>query len=612
MTDRINNALESDEVLRTDVLVIGSGPAGASAALFLATEGIDHIVVTKYRWTANTPRAHITNSRTVEIMRDLGIEDDIKANGTPQRLMGDTVFCSSLSGEEIGRVRTWGTHPARLADYTLASPSEPCDLPQTLLEPILVGHAAARGSRIRFDTEYLNLVEHGEGVTVRVRDRLRGHEYDIAAKYVIGADGGRSKVAQDIGLPFEGEMDIAGSMNIVFHADLSEKVGHRPSVLYWVLQPGSDIGGIGLGLVRMVRPWDEWLVVWGYDINEPPPDLDDEQATRIVHNLIGDATIPVTIRSTSLWGNNKMYATRYREGRVFCMGDAVHRHPPSNGLGSNTSIQDAYNLAWKLAMVLKGQAGEGLLDSYDTERAPVGRQIVLRANKSIEEFGPIFEALGITDTSDPDVMNERIAARRDATEEGAQRRADLKTALELKDYEFNAHGVELGQRYRSGAVVADGTPEPKYSRDPELYYHPTTWPGARLPHCWVGRDGHKVSTHDLTGKGVFSLLTGIAGEAWADAAARAGGALGIDIAVYVIGPGREYTDLYDDWARLREVTESGCVLVRPDAHVAWRASELVADAEEALLAVLRQALDRAATTAGDGDGSAAATTTVGV
>jgi 2,4-dichlorophenol 6-monooxygenase len=612
VTDRINNALESDEVLRTDVLVIGSGPAGASAALFLATEGIDHIVVTKYRWTANTPRAHITNSRTVEIMRDLGIEDDIKANGTPQRLMGDTVFCSSLSGEEIGRVRTWGTHPARLADYTLASPSEPCDLPQTLLEPILVGHAASRGSRIRFDTEYINLVEHGEGVTVRVRDRLRGHEYDIAAKYIIGADGGRSKVAQDIGLPFEGEMDIAGSMNIVFHADLSEKVGHRPSVLYWVLQPGSDIGGIGLGLVRMVRPWDEWLVVWGYDINEPPPDLDDEQATRIVHNLIGDDTIPVTIRSTSLWGNNKMYATRYREGRVFCMGDAVHRHPPSNGLGSNTSIQDAYNLAWKLAMVLKGQAGEGLLDSYDTERAPVGRQIVLRANKSIEEFGPIFEALGITDTSDPDVMNERIAARRDATEEGAQRRADLKTALELKDYEFNAHGVELGQRYRSGAVVADGTPEPKYSRDPELYYHPTTWPGARLPHCWVGRDGHKVSTHDLTGKGVFSLLTGIAGEAWADAAARAGGALGIDIAVYVIGPGREYTDLYDDWARLREVTESGCVLVRPDAHVAWRASELVADAEEALLAVLRQALDRAATTAGDGDGSAAATTTVGV
>jgi 2,4-dichlorophenol 6-monooxygenase len=251
-----------NEPLTTDVLVIGSGPAGASAALFLATLGVDHIVITKYRWTANTPRAHITNQRTVEIFRDLGIEDDIRANGMPQRLMGDTVFCTSLAGDEIGRVRTWGTHPARLADYTLASASENCDLPQTLLEPILIGHAADRGSRIRFDTEYVGLCQDDDGVTVTVRDRLSGHHYEIRAKYVIGADGGRSQVAEDIGLPFEGQMDVAGSMNIVFHADLTHLVEHRPSVLYWVLQPGSDIGGIGMGLVRTVRPWDEWLIVW--------------------------------------------------------------------------------------------------------------------------------------------------------------------------------------------------------------------------------------------------------------------------------------------------------------------------------------------------------------
>jgi 2,4-dichlorophenol 6-monooxygenase len=581
------------EHLTTDVLVIGSGPAGASAALFLATLGVDHIVITKYRWTANTPRAHITNQRTVEIMRDLGIEDDILANGTPQRLMGDTVFCTSLAGDEIGRVRTWGTHPQRQADYTLASPTEPCDLPQTLFEPILIGHAADRGSRIRFDTEYVSLTQDEDGATVTVRDRLSGHTYEIRAKYVIGADGGRSKVAADIGLPYEGQMDVAGSMNIVFHADLSALVEHRPSVLYWVLQPGSDIGGIGMGLVRMVRPWDEWLIVWGYDINEPPPELDDEAAIRIVHSLVGDDSIPVTIRSTSLWGNNKMYATRYREGRVFCMGDAVHRHPPSNGLGSNTSIQDAYNLAWKLALVLRGQAGEGLLDSYDAERVPVGRQIVLRANQSIEEFGPIFQALGLTDTTDPDLMVAHMAARADDTPEAAKQRIALKEALELKDYEFNAHGVELGQRYASSAVVTDGTPEPEYTRDHELYYHPTTWPGARLPHCWVGRQGHKVSTHDLVGKGRFTLLTGISGGAWAEAAQRVAAALGIELVAHVIGPGREYTDLYDDWARVREVREDGCVLVRPDAHVAWRANALVDDPEAALTEVLQTMLDRA-------------------
>jgi 2,4-dichlorophenol 6-monooxygenase len=578
--------------LTTDVLVVGTGPAGATAALALATLGVDHLVITKYRWTADTPRAHITNQRTVEIFRDLGIEDDIRAQGTPQHLMGDTVFCTSLSGDEIGRVRTWGTHPARQADYTLASPSEHCDLPQNLLEPIVVGHAARRGSRIRFDTEYLGLEQDDEGVRVRVRDRLGGHEYVIRARYVIGADGGRSQVARDVGLPFEGQMDIAGSMNIVFTADLSSKVAHRPSVLYWVLQPGSDIGGIGMGLVRMVRPWDEWLIVWGYDISEPPPQLDEEAAIRIVHNLLGDDTVPVTIRSTSLWGNNKMYATRYRAGRVFCMGDAVHRHPPSNGLGSNTSVQDAYNLCWKLALVLRGSAGPGLLDSYDAERAPVGRQIVLRANQSIEEFGPIFAALGFTGTHDPAEMSAHMAARADDTPQAVEQRAALREALELKDYEFNAHGVELGQRYRSAAVVGDGSPEPAHTRDPELYYHPTTWPGARLPHCWLGDGGHKISTHDLAGKGRFALLTGISGSPWADAAGGVADELGIDLTAFVIGPGRRYTDLYDDWSRLREVAEDGCVLVRPDAHVAWRSPQLARDPAGELRRVLCAVLDR--------------------
>jgi 2,4-dichlorophenol 6-monooxygenase len=584
--------MTENENLETDVLIIGSGPAGGGAALALATYGVDHMVITKYRWTANTPRAHITNQRTMEVFRDLGIEPDVWAQAVPHELMGETVFCTSLAGDEIGRVRTWGTHPARDADYTMASPSQNCDIPQTLLEPIVVGHAASRGSRIRFDTEYVSLVQDDDGATVTVRDRVTGQTYDIRAKYVIGADGGRSRVAEDVGLPFEGQMDLAGSMNIVFHADLSHLVEHRPSVLYWVLQPGSDVGGIGLGLVRMVRPWNEWLIVWGYDIGQPPPDVDDEMATRIVHELVGDDTVPVTIRSTSLWGNNKMYATRYRTGRVFCMGDAVHRHPPSNGLGSNTSIQDAYNLAWKLAYVLRGTAGEALLDSYDAERTPVGRQIVLRANKSIEEFGPIFSALGVLGTDDPDVMRAHIESRRDNTPEAARQRAELRTALELKDYEFNAHGVELGQRYASGAVVPDGTPEPAYDRDPELYYHPTTWPGARLPHVWLGRAGRRVSTHDPAGKGRFCLLTGIAGQAWADAAEKVATDLGIELAAHVIGPGREHIDLYEDWARAREVGEDGCVLVRPDMHVAWRAAGAVDDPAAELSQVLTAVLAR--------------------
>jgi 2,4-dichlorophenol 6-monooxygenase len=550
------------------------------------------MVITKYRWTANTPRAHITNQRAVEIMRDVGLEDEIKAKGVPNHLMGDTVFCASLAGDELARLHTWGTHPQRLADYTLASPCTHYDLPQDIFEPIILGEAAHRGSRVRFDSEYLSHVQDDEGVTVTVLDRIEGRQYEIRAKYLIGADGGRSKIAQDIGLPMEGEMDWAGSMNIVFHADLSKYVAHRPSVLYWIMQPGADMGGIGMGLVRMVRPWDEWLIVWGYDINDPPPEVDEEVATRVVHNLVGDDTIDVTLRSTSLWGNNKMYAKRYVEGRVFCMGDACHRHPPSNGLGSNTSIADAYNLAWKLALVLDGKAAPSLLDSYDAERAPIGEQIVLRANKSIQEFGPIFDALGLLDTTDPEQMRANMEIRKENSPRGAEARAKLNAAIELKNYEFNAHGVELGHRYRSGAVIPDGTPEPGFTRDPELYYHPTTWPGARLPHAWLEHRGAKVSTHDLAGKGRFALFTGIGGEGWVQAAEDVTQRTGVEIAAYVVGPARDAHDIYDDWARAREVQETGCVLVRPDAHVAWRSAALVDDPVAELGRVMETLLGR--------------------
>ena len=578
--------------LETDVLVVGSGPAGLTTAVGLASHGVDHIVITKYQWTANTPRAHITNQGAMEIFRDYGVEKDVLEKAVPHELMGDTVFCTSLTGEEIGRIRTWGVHPQREADYTMASPTSNCDIPQDLLEPILLTRAAKLGSKVRFNTEFISFVQDADGVTTTVQDRVSGEQYTIRSKYLVGADGGRSKVAEQAGLPMEGQMDIAGSMNIVFKADLSQYVAHRPSVLYWVLQPGSTIGGIGLGLVRMVRTWDEWLIVWGYDINQPAPVVTDEMAISLVRNLVGAPELEVEITSTSVWGNNKMYATEMNNGRVYCMGDATHRHPPSNGLGSNTSVQDAFNLAWKLAFVLQGKAGAALLDSYTQERSPIAKQIVLRANKSIEEFGGILQALGILDTNDPKVMQTRIDARRDNTPEGAKRRAELKTALELKDYEFNAHGVELGQRYASNAVLKDGTPEPALTRDPELYYHPTTWPGARLPHAWLGRDGFKISTKDLAGHGKFALFTGISGEKWAAVAREVAAELGFEISAHVIGPGREYTDIYEDWTRLREVGEDGCVLVRPDQYVAWRSTSLTANPKSDLLAALKSVLSR--------------------
>jgi 2,4-dichlorophenol 6-monooxygenase len=187
-------------------------------------------------------------------------------------------------------------------------------------------------------------------------------------------------------------------------------------------------------------------------------------------------------------------------------------------------------------------------------------------------------------------MERNMAARTQSTPAAKEQRAKLRAAIELKNYEFNAHGVELGQRYRSAAVATDGTPEPPYERDPELYYHATTWPGARLPHCWLEHDGRRVSTLDLAGSGRFTLLTGIGGEPWVAAAREYAERSGLEIASYVIGPGREVLDTYSDWSRLSEVEEEGCVLVRPDTHVAWRSATLPADPARALGDALDQVL----------------------
>lgn len=564
--------------INTDVLIIGTGPAGSASAALLSSYGIDNMVINRYRWLANSPRAHITNQRTMEVLRDLGNEVEAEAymHATDQELMGTNVFCESLSGEELGRLQTWGNHPNSKAEHLLSSPTFMNDLPQTFMEPLLFKTACSRGTQARMSCEYQNHIEDEEGVLTTILDRLTNEEFTVRSKYLIGADGGNSKVVENTGLPIEGEMAIAGSINFLFKADLTKYVAHRPSVLYWVMQPGSNVGGIGMGVVRMVRPWNEWLAIWGYDINGPRPELSDNEAKEIIRDLVGDRKLDIDLQGVSYWTNNDAYATQLSKGRVFIMGDAAHRHPPSNGLGSNTSIQDAFNLCWKMALVLKGQAGETLLESYNVERAPIAKQIVTRANKSIGEFGPIFEALGLIGHTDPEIMKANMIKRCNNDEQAAEQRRKLREAIAFKKYEFDAHGVEMNQRYDSTAIFKDGQPDPGFVEDEELHYQPTTWPGARIPHIWLFENstGKKVSTLDLTGKGKFSIITGIGGEDWLAAAKEIEKDTGIFIRTVMIGPRHEIADHTGDWARASDISDNGCLLVRPDQHIAWRAHKL--------------------------------------
>jgi 2,4-dichlorophenol 6-monooxygenase len=550
----------------TDVLVVGTGPTGATTALALATYGVRVHAVSRWNWLANTPRAHITNQRTVEVLRDLGVEDEATKYATPWEQMGDTLFATSLAGDEIARLSTWGTGDGRHGEYVQGSPCPLLDIPQPYMEPVLLKNAAERGATFAFNTEYLRHDQDDTGVTAHLRDRLSGREYTIRARYLVGADGARSQIVDELGLHLDGHLARAGTAYVLFHADLARYVEHRPSILHWIMTPGHSFGEIGMGLLRAIRPWNTWIAGWGYNLADGDPDFTEESVKDKIRILVGDPDLEIGIEATSTWYVNQACASTYSSGRVFCGGDAVHRHPPSSGLGSNTSIQDAFNLAWKLAYVINGHADPALLDSYSAERVPVGQQVVARANQSRVDYAPLNACFATTGAEDP--VAAGLAKIRDPSPQGVQVREALHEALELKNYEFNAQGVELNQRYVSSAVVPDlEAGDEEWQRDRQLHLQATTRPGAKVPHTWlVDRHGHRVSTLDVTGKGRFTLITGLSGRAWERAAQK------LDLPflrTVIIGEG-ETKDPYHAWPRIRETHEAGALLVRPDGYVAWR------------------------------------------
>lgn len=577
-------------IVTTDVLIVGAGPTGLTASALLARHGTAAITVTKYEGTANSPRAHITNQRTVEIFRDLGIEDAVMAEAMSQDQMGVQVFSTSFAGQELCRMMTWGAGVDRNAEYTAASPSKMCNAPQHMVEPLLLGAAKRHGADIRFGVELIAIKQNEEAVIARVRERASNEEYEIHAKYAIGCDGANSTVAEQIGFEVEGAMGLGNAFTVWLEADLSRYTSYRSGALFLVCEPGSDMW---LSAWTCVKPWTEWnplFIRHGLGAAE----TSEAAVLERVRTAIGDPTIDVKIKRISEWRINHAVAAKYRIGRVFVAGDAAHRHPPANGLGSNTCIQDSYNLAWKLALVLSGKAGEGLLDSYHAERKPVGRQVVDRANKSVADMGPWTEAIGFAPGQSKEEAWANLAELYGPSEVGAQRREALLAGLDKMNWQFNAIGVELGQRYESNAVVSDGTPFPPYERDPELHYHPTTHPGAHLPHVWLERDKQRVSTLDLAMGGQFALLSGTGGEAWLEAAERVGKEFGVVIAGHSIGLRQPCDDTLGEWTRRREIKDDGCILVRPDGFVGWRSQKAVADPVGELRKVMSQILARPA------------------
>jgi hypothetical protein len=281
----------------------------------------------------------------------------------------------------------------------------------------------------------------------------------------------------------------------------------------------------------------------------------------------------------------------------FCLGDAIHRHPPTLGLGSNTCIQDSYNLAWKINLVLTNLAPSSLLATYNIERQPVGAQLVTASNNALRRHFAIWEAIGCAPPgSSEDQRLAGITELRSNTIEGKERRNLLKTTLDDICHETQALGVGLNQLYTSSGIYVADEPSPhipqgREADDAELYHELGTYPGRRFPHAWLGtkNPGPLVSTLDVAGKGRFTLFSGMGGEAWSSAADAVEKELSVEIKVVGIGRGLEWEDVYLDWESKKGIEEEGCVLVRPDCFVAWRAVES-GDEEVRLRRVMRAVL----------------------
>ena len=562
------------------VLIVGGGPAGLSAAVLLAQRGIEVLLLERRTFESRFPRAHLLNVRTMEIFAEMGVAEDIYGLAPADDRWRKVVWYTSVTGPtplhglKLGEVPAWGGGPDAVR-YAEASPRTFSNLPQLRLDPLLWRHAeACCPGRIRPHQEVTELEQHdGGGVTATVVDRQTGAARRVRARYLIAADGGRSSSAL-LGVEREGPKAIRDVVSYYVSADLS-MWSEPDALLAHFIQPygnGRTVGALqALGPFRYGRESPEWLVAVTPRPGEPPPD-DDTLLDRAREMLGLPGDHPMTLNSISHWQYEGVVAQRFRAGSAFLVGDAAHRHPPTGGLGLNCAVQDVHNLAWKLAAVLRGRAPDSLLDSYGTERRPIAAFYTAHALENAGRHTPIGTALGLGPGQTEEEGWAQIGVFVSDTPEGEKRRALVAEAVAENANDYSQLNVEAGYSYEAGALVPDGTPPPAGHASP-IDYRPTTRPGHHLPHVWLTTvDGataeHAVSTLDLVDADALTLFVGpAAAESWRAAADATTRATGFPVSVVVV-PEQEA-----GWTTVREVTDTGAVLVRPDRKVGWRTGE---------------------------------------
>lgn len=566
------------------VLIVGGGGAGLTASMLLTQLGVETLLVSALPTTSVLPKAHVLNQRAMEILTDCGVADEIYRRGTPPEHMRYSAYYAGFAGDDpvygrqIGRMESWGAGGLD-ADWASASACRTTNLPQIRLEPILKARAESLApGRVRFNTELVDLEQDADGVTATVRDKTTGTETLVRARYVLACDGGRT-VGRRIGVELEGIRDVMRIVSVYMSADLS-RWATDPDVLIrwlWIPHRGSFATLVPMGPDHWGPDSEEWVFHLNYE-TEDTRAIDDAQVVADMKEALGLPDLEAKIHVVSRWSLEGILADRFQVGRVFMVGDAAHRHPPTGGLGLNSAVHDAHNLCWKIAAVLAGHAGEALLASYEAERRPVDGRNVQRSMENGMNHALVAQAMGFR--PDADRAANLSVLRRALGESPADvghRRTAL-AAIATQSMEFREHHIEYGQTYEAGAIVADDAP-PAAPLDDVRLYVPGTRPGAPLPHAEVeDHDGDRHALMSLVRPGEFLLIAGEDGAAWCDAAKRLAETERLPVRAIRIGHlDGDYRDPRCTWLRHRQIGSRGAVLVRPDRFVGWRSMDAATD-----------------------------------
>jgi 2-polyprenyl-6-methoxyphenol hydroxylase-like FAD-dependent oxidoreductase len=521
------------------VLIAGGGLVGLSAAAFLAKQGVRSLTVERLPESSPLPRAAFFHMRTLEMFRSLGIEDSVRTQSAKEFVPEGTIIAmDALSGRKLADII------ANLNEGVDAlSPCRRLFLNQPSLEPILRKCARDGGATVLQGAEVIDTKQDSSGVRLMVRMQADGSTRELHGQYLIAADGAHSKVRTALGIDYVGRGAFSNSLTIYFTADLSPYVGDKAWSLIYVNNPilhgffrlnrAGTAGFLGVNIVGDPQRDPDAAVDAAADVSE-------KRLVELVRAAVGKGDLSVRIDGHSRWRATASVARQMRIGRTFIAGDAAHLMPPNGGFGGNTGVHDAHNLAWKLALVLKGYAGAALLDTYESERRPAAAFTVEQAfTRYVTRTAPW--------------LGKRIQPE------------PLADDLD----------IELGYLYNSPR----GThADPRTTRG---------MPGSRAPHVWLEQNGRRLSTIDLGGR--YVLLAGATGMPWVDAARRVAAELrGLPLEAFCVG--RDLADPGGVFPSAYGISSSGAVLIRPDNFVAWNAPDLAADAEPAVRAALHASL----------------------